>query len=266
MEYELRETEQPGSRRAGHAWWSISAVAGALLWPTIAFAGPVVFQAAGQAPVDIVAAVEDFRNFLGPNHGGGGTFPDGRREINWDGVPEAFSAPNDLPANFFNSNSPRGVVYFTPGVGFQVSGRPGVAPVEFDNLRRDASRKFATFSPPKLFTALASPVTEVLFFVPGTARAATSKGFGVVFTSVDHDDSTKIEYYDVRGTLLFSAFAPAAQGTETLSFLGVAFDAGEEVFLVRITSGDVELGGSDRGGRDLVVMDDFIYGEPQPLP
>jgi hypothetical protein len=46
----------------------------------------------------------------------------------------------------------------------------------------------------------------------------------------------------------------------------VAFDDGEEVFLVRITSGDVELGGSNRGGRDLVVMDDFIYGEPQRLP
>ncbi|PYN85103.1 MAG: hypothetical protein DMD87_24255 [Candidatus Rokuibacteriota bacterium] len=70
----------------------------------------------------------------------------------------------------------------------------------------------------------------------------------------------------VNGRLLFSGFAPAARGNQTLSFLGVAFDDGEEVFLVRITSGEVELGGSKRGGRDLVVMDDFIYGEPQPLP
>jgi hypothetical protein len=184
---------------------------------------------------------------------------------NWDGIPDAFSAPNNLPANFFNKNSPRGVVFFTPGAGFQVTGKAGVAPIEFDNLRPDASNKFVVFSRPRLFTALASPITEILFFVPGTAQAATSKGFGSVFTDVDRDDSTKIEYFDVNGSLLFSGFVPAAKRDETLSFLGVAFDAGEEVFLVRITSGDVELAGSNRGGRDVVVMDDFIYGEPQPL-
>ena len=268
MEPKANSTDRPGSTtRSRRGWFTIGAAAAALLWPALTFAGPVVFQAAGSAPVDIAGAVEDFRTFLGANHGVGGTFPGGRREINWDGVPDAFSAPHDLPADFFNANSPRGAVFFTPGAGFQVSGRQGVAPIEFDNLRPNASRRFAVFSPPRLFTALDSPITEVLFFVPGTARAATSQGFGVVFTGVDRDDSTKVEYYDVHGRLLFSGFAPPADGDETLSFLGVAFDSGEEVFLVRITSGDVPLGGEHHGGgRDLVVMDDFIYGEPQPLP
>ena len=59
---------------------------------------------------------------------------------------------------------------------------------------------------------------------------------------MDRDDSTTIEYFDVNGSLLFRGSVPAAKGDETLSFLGVAFDAGEEVFLVRITSGDVECG------------------------
>jgi hypothetical protein len=31
---------------------------------------------------------------------------------------------------------------------------------------------------------------------------------------------------------------------------------------VRITSGNSRLGPNERRGRDLVVMDDFIYGEP----
>jgi hypothetical protein len=268
MEREARKTNQHPSNRlkAAVAWVSIAIATLALMTPAITFAAPVVFKAAGSAPADIQATVEEFRNFFGDNNGVGGTFTGGRREINWDGVPDRFAAPNNLPTNFFNKNSPRGVVFFTPGSGFQVSGKEGVAPIEFDNLRPDASNKFAVFSPPRLFTALGSPIAEMLFFVPGTTQAATSKGFGSVFTAVDRDDSTKIEYFDVNGTLLFSGFVPPAKGNETLSFLGVAFDAGEEVFLVRITSGDVELGGSNQGGRDLVVMDDFIYGEPQPLP
>src|SRR5262245_60360370 len=269
MEREANETERPGNRpKTAFTWLSIALATVALVWPAITFAAPVVFEASGSSPEDIRAAFKDFGDYFGGKNNGvnGGSFQDGHREINWDGVPDAFAAPNILPANFFNKNSARGVVFFTPGSGFQVSANQGVAPIEFDNLRPDASGKFAHFRRQRLFTALASPITEVLFFVPGTAQAATTKGFGAVFTHVEHDDSAKIEYFDVNGHLLYSGFAPPAEGSETLSFLAVAFDEGEQVFLVRITSGDVELAGNNRGGRDLVVMDDFIYGEPQPLP
>ncbi len=255
---------------------SIAVTAVVLTSPSITFAKPVVFSAAGKTPADIQASVDAFRNFLGANRGVGGTFKDGRREINWDGVPDAIAAPNNMPANNFNA---RGVVFFTPGFGFQISANQGVAPIEFDNLRPNLSRKFRAFSPQRLFTALNSTITENLFFVPGTIQPATTKGFGAVFTDVDREESTKIEYLDANGSLLSTAFAPPAKGNETLSFIGVAFDAGEQVFLVRITSGNVELGetrdnarhgdlelGENRdGGRDLVVMDDFIYGEPQRI-
>jgi hypothetical protein len=266
MEREAGEKRRLSRRMKAVCRWVSIAVTATMTWPAMAFAAPLVFEAAGAAPADIQTAVDDFRDFLGDNNGVGGTFPGGRREINWDGVPDRFAAPNEMPANFFNANSPRGVVFFTPGSGFQISANAGVAPIEFDNLRRDASRRFATFSPQRLFTALESTITEVLFFVPGTTQAATTRGFGAVFTDVDRAESTKIECFDVNGALLFSGFAPSAKGDETLSFLGVAFDAGEAVFLVRITSGDVELGDRKHLGRDLVGMDDFIYGEPQPLP
>lgn len=267
MERGASRNERPRHRGKDALKWLVIAVATATMgWPAMVLAAPVVFKAAGSTPADIQATVEEFRNALGDNRNVGGHFEDGRREINWDAVPDAFASPHNLPANFFNKNSPRGVVFFTPGSGFRVSARDGVGPVEFGELRPDASKKFAAFSRPRLFTALASPITEILFFVPGTAQAATSTAFGSVFTDVDRPESTKIEYFDVNGALLFSGFVPAAHGDETLSFLGVAFDAGEEVFLVRITSGDVELGGTNRGGEDLVVMDDFIYAEPQPLP
>jgi hypothetical protein len=241
-------------------------------------AAPVVFEAAGPTPADIQAAVDDFRAFLGDNNGVGGTFPDGRREINWDGVPDAFSAPNNLPANFFNANSPRGAVFFTPGTGFQVSAdsdNPTNTPIEFGNIRPNFPKQFGIFSPERLFTALDSNITERLFFVPGTPTPATVDGFGAVFTDVNRDNITKIEYFDVNGSLLFSRFVlPGTTPRESLSFLGVGFDAGERVFLVRITSGNVLLSPRkgifpvpSRGrGRDTVVMDDFIYGEPQAQP
>src|SRR5215831_6667951 len=202
--------------------------------PMIASADPQVFEASGATPADIQTTVDAFRNFgdFGTNNGVGGTFPNGRREINWDGVPDARSAPNLLPANFFNSNSPRGVVFFTPGTGFEVSANlvnPTNTPVRFGNINRVY---------PALFSALDSTITENLFFIPGTAQAATVKGFGVVFTDVNDDHSTKIEYFDVRGNLLFSQnVLPAPHHRGGLSFLGVGFDTAS-VFLVRITSGD----------------------------
>jgi hypothetical protein len=234
--------------------------------PVAASADPEVFEASGATPADIQTAVDAFRDFLGPNRGVGGTFPDGRREINWDGVPDAFSAPNLLPANFFNSNSPRGAVFFTLGSGFQVSANsinPTGTPVRFGNIHPVYPALFSTFSPQKLFSALNSNITETLFFIPGTTHAATSTGFGAVFTDVTADDSTKIEYFDVNGNLLFSRnVLPGTTNRGSLSFLGVGFDTAS-VFFVRITSGNRILRTPDR---DVVVMDDFIYGEPQLLP
>ena len=239
-----------------------------LFLPTLTSAAPVVFEASGAVPADIQSSVDDFRAFLGPlNPNVAGSFPSGRREINWDGVPDAFSAPNSLPANFFNANSPRGAVFFTPGSGFQVSAddnNPTNTPVRFGNLHPLFPLLFSTFSPQRLFTALDSNRTETLFFVPGSSTGATVTGFGAVFTDVNRPDSTKIEFFDVHGALLFSRnvlAGPTPRGS--LSFLGVGFDGGERVFMVRITSGNRI---PKIPARDVVVMDDFIYAEPQALP
>ena len=99
---------------------------------------------------------------------------------------------------------------------------------------------------------------------------ATVSGFGAVFTDVNVRTSTKIEYFDADDKPLFRAFVqPLAQQHQTLSFLGVRFEEGERIAKVRITSGNAPLspttfdGKSDSVLIDLVVMDDFIYGEPQ---
>jgi hypothetical protein len=236
--------------------------------PALTSAATVVFEASGATPADIQGSVDDFRDFLGVlNPNTPGSFAGGRREINWDGVPDNFAAPNNLPPGFFNVNSPRGVVMFTRGSGFQVSAdssNPTGTPVLFGNIHPVFPHLFIPFSQQRLFTALDSNVTEVLFFVPGSNEGATVEGFGTVFTDVNRRDSTRLEFYDANGGLLFSRNVlpgPISRGSQ--SFLGVGFDAGERVFLVRITSGNRI---PKTPARDVVMMDDFIYAEPQALP
>lgn len=243
-----------------------------ILVPCLAFGGAIVRSASGASPASISAAVDQFRADLGStNNGVGGTFPSGHREINWDGVPDALSAPNSLPANFFNANSPRGVVFSTPGAGFQVSaktGNPSVTALRFGNLNPNYPFDFQTFSPERLFVALGSNVTDVSFFLPGTNTAAFVNGFGVVFTDVDFGTTASIQFFDPNGGSLGTYAVPAQlPGTQNMSFLGVSFNAGEKVARVRITSGNTPAGPSDdpSANVDVVAMDDFLYGEPQSL-
>jgi len=152
----------------------IGAVLGCtLVFP--AFPAAVVFSATGINTVAIQPTVDSFRAALGTNNGATATpFPNGRREINWDGVPNNLAAPNNMPANQFLG---RGVLFSTAGTGFQVSANAGVAPIEFDNLFAGNSAEFAPFSPQRLFTALGSTVTDVTFVAPGTNLAAYTSGF-----------------------------------------------------------------------------------------
>ncbi len=242
---------------------------------------PLVFQAAGLTASSIQSNVDAFRAQLGTlNANVAGSFPSGRREINWDGVPDIFSAPNNLPADFFNVNSPRGAVFDTPGSGFQVSAdddNPTATPVRFGNLNPRYPGIFNVFSPQRLFTPLDSKFTEVHFFVPGSNTSALVKGFGAIFTDVDQAFAFRsrrspsgapralIECYDQYGRLLFSGAVPVSPGDGTLSFLGVAF-TDNRIAKVKIRSGSQPLGEEESGRKDLIVMDDFIYGEPQAIP
>ena len=237
-----------------------------LAFSSITIAAPVVFSAAGPNPASIQATVDAYRAALGQlNPNVAGSFGSGRREINWDGVPAAMSAPNNLAANFFNVNSPRGVVFTTPGTGFQVSANAADGPIEFDNLNPAYSAQFQTFSPQKLFTALGSNILDVNFFVAGSTTPATVSGFGSVFTDVDLANTTSIEYFDQNNVSLGVFFAQTANNG--LSFLGVNFNAGERISRVRITNGNLVIGPSENGTTtDVVVMDDFIYGEPTNVP
>jgi hypothetical protein len=215
--------------------------------------------------VGATTARDQFRADLGGGTvaGANGSFGGARREINWDGVPDSFSAPNSLPANFFNANSPRGVVFITPGTGFEVSANAGVAPVNFGNIDPSYSTTFAPFSAQRLFTPVGSNIFDILFFLPGTNTPAVTTGFGAIFSDVDLANITSIQLFGADNSSLGTFFAPTAGVPNSgFSFLGISY-ATPTISRVRVTSGNAALApGTTDSQADLVVLDDFLFGEP----
>jgi len=258
--------------------------------PTKDLESPKVFQAAGPTKESIQSTVDAFRAALGePNNANNpGPIEKGRREINWDGGGNNFATtPPVTPFNVFLNT--RGAQFTTPGEG--LSQAPPVAdPVQFPpgglaGLFNNPTYGdiFSTFSPERLFTPVGSNITNALFFVPNAPvmdmpPPATVSGFGAVFTDVDEPDgigpykkrgnprgaSTRLDCFDADGKRIFSGFVPASPGDGSLSFFGIVFEDAR-IARIRITTGNVAPGPDDDGKNDIVMMDDFIYGEPQPL-
>src|SRR4029453_8123247 len=99
----------------------------------------------------------------------------------------------------------------------------------------------------------------------GTVPAGV-RGFGSVFSAVDLSGTT-IQYFDVNGNSLGVFPVPTFTGNQTFSFLGITRDPSETLIgSVRIVTGTNALGPNESSAVDLVVMDDFLYGEPQRVP
>jgi hypothetical protein len=240
------------------------------------FVVPTVFQAAGTSAASIQSTVDQFRAALGAtNNGNNPGQASGHREINWDGgsPTNAATSLSGTPLTAFLNT--RGANITTRGSGFVQAPASGLADT-FGNS--SYATIFHAFSPLRLFSPIASNVTVVEFAVPGSNgnTPATTTGFGVVFTDVDSPDgsrpddrtgnrhaSTVIEYFGTHGELLFKSFAPASPGDGNLSFLGVVFDDAR-IARVKIIAGDAAPGPND-GSADIVMMDDFLYGEPTAL-
>ena len=234
-----------------------------LINPASSAAAPITFAASGANAAAIQGQVDAFRADLGTlNPNNPGSVGSGRREINWDGVPDGSSNP--FPGNFFNANiagRARGAEFSTPGASLEVSLSGPGQPVRFGDVNPTYPDIFQTFSTPKLFTAIGSNIVDVSFFVPGSSTPALTRGFGSVFTDVDLANTTTLQFFDATNVSLGTFNVPDFAGSGTLSFLGIDFGS-SVVSHVRITSGNAALGPSETGNLDLVVMDDFIYGEP----
>ncbi|HEU4469759.1 MAG TPA: hypothetical protein VFR58_01630 [Flavisolibacter sp.] len=216
----------------------------------------VVFSAAG----NISGKMEEFRTRLGNLN----TVPgagEGRREINWDGVPDSM-LNEALPNRFFNTignNVPasrqRGLVY---EIGeLQVGSN-------FAHINAEAASEFTPFSGSSSFANVNSNDWGIDFEEPGQAVPAAVRAFGAVFADVDTDSSTALEFFDGQRSL-GRYFVPRKPAGQSFSFLGVLFPDRIVTHVRVVHQGKLSDGSKDisQGGtQDLVTMDDLIYSEP----
>jgi hypothetical protein len=255
-------------------WLAGSTGAQATAKPKPEIAPGITFQGAGPDAASIQSVVDQFRAAIGGTNNGNnpGPLAEGRREINWDGGGSTATAPGPTPFEVFLNS--RGGLMTTPGTGFVQAPAAGLADT-FGNP--SLATTFGFFSPVRLFAPVGSTLTDVSFFVPGTAGGtpAATAAFGAVFSDVDSPDgggrgvrqsqrraSSHILYYDADGKLLYKSAIAASPGTATLSFFGILF-SDPRITCVRILTGHSSPAWGIDPKVDLVVMDDFIYAEPQ---
>lgn len=221
--------------------------------------GRAVVAASGS----IADTVTAFRNLLGASNGAtAGEQVAGRREINWDGAAaNAFDNSNAFPADFFNTTVKVGAVFTTDGTGFRNDS------TLFAEVNPTYAAQFQFFSANKIFAPVGSNLFDVLFEVAGQPTPAVSSGFGVVFSDVDVANATTIELFAQDGSSLGVVAAPVRTDSAGLSFVGATFNQ-PVIARVRITLGTGALASdvndiSAGGAKDLVVVDNLIYGEPK---
>jgi hypothetical protein len=213
-----------------------------------------------EASGDLTGALTEFRAVLGEPQNGGGDGPQaaGRREIRWDGVPAEQTNTDAFPADFFRNN---GLITTTDGIGTRVSD------TDFGDINPDYAAQFESFSKARTFMASGSTRMTLTFRVAGTDTPALTSGVGIVFSDVDRPGAASMTLYAEDGTELGTYVAPVRTDTAGHSFVGVAYDR-PVVARAEVISGEAALDGgtddvTDGGTYDLVVTDDFLFGEPQ---
>ena len=226
----------------------------------------VVVSAVGDS-AGIVTKLNELRSLLGDPLNVAPGVTGGRREVNWDAVPPAFTNSNNFPFDFFGAfdaalpnGRKRGLILGNTGTTLRVDS------TDFADIDASYAQQFESFSKKRLFASAGTNVTEITFKIPGTNTNGFVNGFAVIFSDVDIAQKTSVEYFNGAKSLGVFYATAAPQG---FSLLGVSFPD-EKVTRVKITSGNAILGAgvkdvTNGGIYDLVVMDDFLYDEPKAL-
>lgn len=212
---------------------------------------------------NITASINEFRSLLGATLNTTPGAIGGRREINWDGVPDSMMHQK-LPFDFFNPVRTEGAAARLRGLTYTELGSFMISNAAFDAVNDVAASEFEAFSGNKVFANTDASLWDIAFEVPGTKTPAGVKGFGAVFVDVDVAAASFVEFFNGTNSL-GRYYVPVQNSESKFSFLGVYFP-NDIITSVRIGhNGTLKNGQKDvsQGGtHDLIVLDDFFYSEP----
>jgi len=221
---------------------------------------PIIIKGSGEINDEIDA----FRNLLGDPLNNTTGVTGGRREIDWDGVPDDLMG-QALPNDFFNPVGPGAVVSRQRGLAYVSGGEFRVSNTGFSDLNDSGADQLIPFSGDKVFANISSIDWEIEFEEPGQHIGASVRGFGAVFTDVDKESSVFLEFFN--GTKkLAKIFVPKKNDSSPHSFLGIYFSNGDVITRIRVHHGgrliENEKDITDGGSADLIALDNFFYDEP----
>jgi hypothetical protein len=258
---------------------------------------PQVFKGIGgtSAGGPALAALQQFETTIGGVNNGGNApaapLTSGFRDINWDGVnltgADFGGPPNTtvidsgktaaIPLDRFQE---RGVFF---GAVYSVSSDTQTGG-SFADVNPGVAGLFSSFSPHNTFAMFNDNGIDFKFVLPSAHTTdlvpAASRGFGAIFINnqalpAGAGDSSTIEYF--HGSTSLGKFAVPTGAKGQAEFLGVLFNdpivtnvfitCGTDVIFkfdgTTFSSGGVA--DDPANGHDLVVTDDFVYPEPQPI-
>jgi hypothetical protein len=190
----------------------------------------------------LASTVNTFRNEVGP--------ASDRREISWEEVPEALADPQSLPADYFNTVQPRGLVFTGPADIRISSDGSGATASEFGDHDAGNPAKYQPFSFFRLMSPVDDEVLDFVFRVAGTGTAAPTSAFGVVL--VNPGTAGYLLPRDAAGDPL-GIYVPPSRASG-LGFYGIRFPT-PQIYSMSLTGDFVK-------GVDGTVFDDFVYADP----
>jgi len=200
----------------------------------------VVTQADAANGFGLQAAVGAFRGALGA----------ARQEITWEEVGEDLADPHSLPADYYNTVQPRGLVFTGPADVRVSSDGSGSTAAEFGDIDAGNPAKYQPFSFSRLMSPVDDEVAEIAFRLPGTSTPAPTSGFGAVF--VNPGTAGYLLPRDAAGDPLGLYVPPERAGG--LGLYGVQF-ATPQIY-------SMSLAGNWATGVVSTVFDNFLYADP----
>jgi hypothetical protein len=208
----------------------------------------------------------------------------GFRTINWDGVKldgtDFGGGANTIvidqgktvgiPLNRFQE---RGIFF---GAIYAVSTDQQTGGGSFGDVNPNVAGLFPSFSPHNTFAMFNDNGIDFKFVLPSahtsSVVSAASRGFGAIFINVQQPGTT-IQYFNGNTLLDTLAVKPNATAGAAV-FAGELFNnpivtnvlltLGQGV-IFKFDGKNVTAGGSNTASNNLVVTDDFVYAEPQPI-